>query len=89
MSAVDLEGAHVFNLAGDIISMDDFIATLDNCARALRADHCLRTPGAGGLPHGRFATAAKMSRNPEDAVCWEGIEQTFTIFDRLRLRVDW
>jgi nucleoside-diphosphate-sugar epimerase len=80
----ELEGAHVFNLAGDVISMDDFIATLEQ----------LR-PGASGLITSagpQVPVAFRMDDSQLHAKVpgivktplLEGVERTLSIFTRLR-----
>jgi nucleoside-diphosphate-sugar epimerase len=78
-----LEGAHVFNLAGDIISMDDFIATLERIrpgAANLISASGPQVPVAFRMDDSQLRQKiAGIGKTPLQ----EGIERTLAIFDRL------
>ena len=62
-----VEGAHVFNLAGDIVDMQDFIATLDSIQPgATRLITSARPAGASRLQDERFASKAHRGRHAAD-----------------------
>jgi nucleoside-diphosphate-sugar epimerase len=79
-----LEGAHVFNLAGEIISMDDFIATLERIrpgAAALISASGPQVPVAFRMDDSQLR---EKIQGIEKTPLQEGIERTLSIFDRLR-----
>jgi nucleoside-diphosphate-sugar epimerase len=78
-----LEGAHVFNLAGDIISMSDFIATLETLrpgASRLITASGPQVPVAFRMDDSQLRERiAGIEKTP----LVEGIERTLSIFTRL------
>ena len=62
-----LEGAHIFNLAGEVIHMDAFLSTLrDHRYARVGVDHGLWTAGARRFPNGRLSTAGEDWTYPQD-----------------------
>jgi nucleoside-diphosphate-sugar epimerase len=79
-----LEGAHVFNLAGEVISMDQFISTLEHVrpgASALISASGPQVPVAFQMDDSQLRQKISgIGKTP----LRDGIEKTFTIFQRLR-----
>jgi nucleoside-diphosphate-sugar epimerase len=80
----DLEGAHVFNLAGDVINMDDFISTLEQIrpgAAKLITASGPQVPVAFRMDDSQLhQKVAGIVKTP----LIEGVERTLSIFTRLR-----
>ena len=79
-----LEGAHVFNLAGDIVSMENFIGTLDQvrpgAASLIRCDGP-QVPVAFRMDDSAIqAAVGSISKTP----LLEGVKRTLEIFTSLR-----
>jgi nucleoside-diphosphate-sugar epimerase len=78
------EGAHVFNLAGDVISMDDFIAVLDKVrpgARELITASGPQVPVASHMDDSRLrAHVPDLPSTPLEA----GIQKSIALFERHR-----
>jgi nucleoside-diphosphate-sugar epimerase len=79
-----IEGAHVFNLAGEVIGMDDFIALLDRVrpgAKTLITAQGPQVPVAYQMDDSQLrAHVPGISTTPLQ----EGIEKTITLFERNR-----
>jgi nucleoside-diphosphate-sugar epimerase len=79
-----IEGAHVFNLAGEVIGMDDFIALLDRMrpgAKTLITAQGPQVPVAYQMDDSQLrAHVPGISTTPLQ----EGIEKTITLFERNR-----
>jgi nucleoside-diphosphate-sugar epimerase len=79
-----LQGAHVFNLAGDIVSMQDLIAMLEEIHPGARQ---LITHGGPQVPVAFKMDDSQLHANvrgiPKTPLR-DGVERTLTIFRRLR-----
>jgi nucleoside-diphosphate-sugar epimerase len=80
----DLEGAHVFNLAGDVISMDDFISTLEQIRPGASK---LITAAGPQVPVAFRMDDSQLHQKVSGVIktpLVAGVEQTLSIFSRLR-----
>jgi nucleoside-diphosphate-sugar epimerase len=80
----ELQGAHVFNLSGEVVSMDEFIGTLDKLksgARNLITASGPQVPVAYKMDDSALrANVPGIRKTP----LREGLKQTLEIFDRLK-----
>lgn len=80
----DLEGAHVFNLSGEVVSMDEFIGTFDELrpgARDLITASGPQVPVAYKMDDSALrANVQGIRKTP----LREGLKRTLEIFDRLK-----
>ena len=60
------EGAHVFNLRGEVVGMEALRRMLDEIRPGAATYLCLWTGGSGCLPDGRFSPGANDRRSSQD-----------------------
>lgn len=79
----DIEGAHVFNLSGDVVAMDEFIRTLDELRPGAAA---LITAAGPKIPVAyKMSDSALREKLPalRKTTLQEGLQDTLELFERL------